>query len=107
MHSSEDVRLLKIGSQVSNTASGHELGYMLGVVYVLKGEAVRNSDMLTSKQLRIAEDVEDLIEKLPDEVEGTELQEHLLKIRNKFKLLAASVPVVQKIRKHTGPTLDF
>lgn len=89
--------------------AGHELGFMLGAVYALKGEAAKDADLVTSKQLQIAGEVQGLIEQFPEgDMEGTEMQERLLKVRNRFKLLAASVPVIQKVRKPTaGPSFDF
>jgi hypothetical protein len=88
--------------------AGHELGYMLGAVYALKGEAARDAGLVSSKQLRTAEEISTLIEEFSDVMEGPELQESLLRIRNKFKLLAASVPVIQHVRKPaTSPTFEF
>ena len=84
------------------------MGYMLGAVYALKGEAAQDPDLITSKQLKIAEEVQEMIEEFPDDVDGTEMQERLLKVRNRFKLLAAGVPAIQKVRKPTsGPSLEF
>lgn len=87
---------------------GHELGYMLGAVYALKGEAAKNSDLIARKHLQIAEEVLELIEQFPDDIEGPEMQERLLKVRNRFKLLAAGVPAIKKVRKPTTwPPLEF
>jgi hypothetical protein len=82
-----------------SSVAGCEMGYMLGVVYALKGEVARDADLVTSRQLHIAEEILEMIDNCPDDVEGSELQEYLLKVRNRFKLLTASVPAIQKVRK--------
>ena len=80
---------------------------MLGCVYALKGERSKSPELVTEKQLRLATELQDLIEQFPEDPENEELQDKLLRIRNRFKLLVASVKFLQHISKPAAQSFDF
>jgi hypothetical protein len=80
---------------------------MAGCVYALKGEHSKNAELVTEKQLRLASELQDLIERFPEDPTSDDLQDRLLRIRNRFKLLTASAKFLQQVGTPKTQSFDF
>lgn len=80
---------------------------MMGCIKAMQHHAGENPELVDSKHLRIAADIEKLIVEFPSDPQDPALQDKLGHVRSRFKVLTAGVSMLQGGDKGGTETLEF